>query len=103
MLCIILGIMGHSADNIKRIAINQFSKNENQRKVWFLNETLPDGLQRLYVEQYRLIQTLCGRTGVTDVTDVTDITDVTDVTGCYGHYGTLRTLRTLQELWTLRT
>ena len=33
--------------------------------------------QRLYVEQYRLIQTLCGGTGVTDVTDITDIMDVT--------------------------
>ncbi len=29
---------------------------------------------RVYVEQYRLIQTLCGGTGVTDITDVTDIT-----------------------------
>ncbi len=35
---------------------------------------------RLYVEQFRLIQTLCGGTGVTDVTDVTDIMNVTDIT-----------------------
>ena len=35
---------------------------------------------RLYVEQYRLIQTLCRGTGVTDVTDITDIMDVTDIT-----------------------
>ncbi len=37
-------------------------------------------MQRLYVEQYRLIQTLCGGTGVTNVTDITDITDIMDVT-----------------------
>ncbi len=35
---------------------------------------------RLYVEQYRLIQTLCGGTVVTDVTDFTDIMDVMDIT-----------------------
>ncbi len=44
---------------------------------------------RLYVEQYRLIQDLCGGTGVvgamdvvgvTDVVDITDIVPVTDVT-----------------------
>ncbi len=38
------------------------------------------GFRRLYVEQYRLIQTLCGGTGVTDGTDIMDVTDTTDVT-----------------------
>ena len=50
-----------------------------------------DPLKRLYVKQYRLIQTLCGGTGVTDVADVMDITDVTgvmDVTDITG--GTVR-------------
>ncbi len=37
---------------------------------------------RLYVEQYRLIQTLCGGTDVTDITDIMDVTDmdIMDVT-----------------------
>ena len=51
---------------------------------------------RLYVEQYHLIQTLCGCTGVTDVRDITDgtgiagvmdladVTDVTDITDISG-------------------
>ncbi len=53
--------------------------------------------KRLYVEQYRLIQMLCGGRGVTDVTDITDITGVTDIMDVccrsygryrrYGHYG----------------
>ncbi len=60
-------------------------------------------LKRLYVEKYRLIQTLCEGTGVMDVTEITDITDITDRCcrrcrrnrhyvccrsyGCYGYYG----------------
>ncbi len=36
-------------------------------------------LIRLYVKQYRLIQTLCGGTGIMDVSDVMDVTDITDV------------------------
>ncbi len=38
---------------------------------------------RLYVEQYRLIQMQCGGTGVVGVTDdvvVTDVTHITDIT-----------------------
>ncbi len=41
-------------------------------------------LFRLYVEQYRLIQMLCGGMGVTDITDITDIMDVTDITNVAG-------------------
>ncbi len=37
-------------------------------------------MKRLYVEQYRLIQTLCGGTGVTDVTDIMDVMDIMDIT-----------------------
>ncbi len=41
-------------------------------------------LQRLYVEQYRLIQTLCEGTGVTDIIDIRDIMDITDITDVAG-------------------
>ena len=53
-----------------------------------------NALHGLYVEQYRLIQTLCGGMGVTDVIDITDVTDmlrtirdvagVTDITDVAG-------------------
>ena len=46
--------------------------------------------ERLYVEQYCLIQTLCGGMDVTDnmgVTDITDVTDIVDITGHCGSYG----------------
>ena len=61
---------------------------------------------RLYVKQYRLIQTLCGCTGgmgVMDITDVTDIMGVMDIMELrtLQMLRTLRTLLTLQELRTL--
>ncbi len=45
------------------------------------------GPQRLYVEQYRLIQTLCGGTGVTDVTDITQ--PIFKITLQESHFGSL--------------
>ncbi len=38
-------------------------------------------LSRLYVEQYRMIQELCGGTGVVGITDDVGVTDVTDDIG----------------------
>ncbi len=57
-------------------------RNDKQLGSGFFSQ---DITKRLYVEQYRLIQMLCGGMGVTDITDVMDIiimdiTDIMDVT-----------------------
>ncbi len=41
----------------------------------------------LYVEQYHLIQMLCGGTGVVGVTDDVEVTDVADISGVAGITG----------------
>ena len=57
--------------------------------------------RRLCVEQYRLIQELCGGMGVVGVTDdvgVTDVTHVTDITDDVV-VTMLHMLRTLRMIW----
>ncbi len=101
-----VAVIGVGGSGIQIISTIAHQVKQPNSKSFVLSHYTITGLQRLYVEQYRLIQTICGGAGVTDVTDITDITDIADITDITDVMDIMDVTDiadiTLRTLWTLK-